>query len=168
MSIYTNGYAIAGVTVGEIAGLLERTSVPGDNIFLEPFITGRPYFEWMGREAEAKGLTMGVYLETEYKLGDDRLAAMSLHTRGLLSLLYYQNMGSYGCGYFLNGKKLLERVSILDKNLTDNDALGEFTGHSTQSLIEGLFERLTGGGLYVAAGAKGEMYEITTKRIIKI
>jgi hypothetical protein len=164
MSIYTNGYALAGVTVGEIVGLLERTSVPGDHIFLEPFISGRPYLEWMGREAEAKGFATGVYLETEYKLGDARLAALSLHTKGVLSLLYYQNMGGYGCSYYLGGKSVLERVSVLDKNLTDTDALGEFTGHTTQAVIEGLFERMTGTALLEAATAKGVLYEIKIKK----
>jgi hypothetical protein len=168
MSIYTNGYAIAGVTAGELAGLLERTSLPGDHIFLEPFTAGRPYLEWMGREAEAKGLASGVYLDTEYKLGDTRLAALSLLTKGVLALGYYDNMGGYGCSYFLNGKKVLERVSVTGNNLTDTDALGEFTGHPTQLVIGQLFERLTGAVLREAATAKGKMYEITTKKFIGI
>lgn len=166
MSIYTNGYAIAGITVGELAELLERTSQPGEHILLEPFIEGRPYMEWMGREAEAKGLPNAVYLETEYKLGDAQLAAMSLQTKCVLTLSYYQNMEGYGCGYYVGGKKILERVSIINKDLTDKDALGEFKGHTTKAVIEGLFERITGTVLSEAATTDGKQYEIKTKKYI--
>jgi hypothetical protein len=159
MSIYTNGYALSGVTAGQVAGLIAGTAAAEEQITLADFETGRPYREWMEREAEAKGFERGIYLETDYKLQEAQLAAMSLQSKGVLSFFYYANMGGYGCAYYLNGKKVLERLTVLGNDMKDEDIGKEFTGHATERIIEGLFHLLTGATLGEAVKTKGRMYE---------
>jgi hypothetical protein len=160
MNIYTNGYAIAGVTAGKVAGLIERIALAGNAITLTDFVHGSPYNEWMGRDVEVKDFERGIYMDTEYKLEETQLAAISRLSNGVLSLFYYGNMSGYGCSYFLDGKKVLDRVTVLGNNLTDEDNGQEFTGHATPQLIERLFQLLTGAELRIAVQTKGTMYLI--------
>jgi hypothetical protein len=165
MSIYTNGYALSGVTAGQIAGLIERTAAADNPVTLADFVVGRPYNEWMGRDLEVKGFEKGVFLETEYHLDEQQLMRLSQKTKGVLSLLYYQNMGGYGCGYYLNGKKVLERLTAVGRDMKDEDAGQEFTGLATKRIIEQLFFLLTGATLAGAVKTKGTMYEFKTTTI---
>jgi hypothetical protein len=159
MSIYTNGYAISGTTAGQIAELIESTAAADEPVVLTDFEEGRLYNEWMGREAELKGFEKGIYLETEYKLRDAHLMQLSLRCKGVISLFWYGNMGGYGCSYYLDGKKILERLTVLGINMKDEDMGREFTGHATQQVIETLFQQLTGATLGEAVKTKGTMYE---------
>jgi hypothetical protein len=159
MSIYTNGYAISGTTAGQIVELIGSTAAADEPVVLADFEEGRLYNEWMGREAELKGFEKGIYLEAEYKLKEAQLMELSLPGKGVLSLFYFGNMGGYGCSYFLGGKKVLERLTVLGSNIKDGDTGKEFTGHATHRIIESLFERLTGATLAEAIKTKGRMYE---------
>lgn len=161
MNIYTQGYAIGGVAPIAIAELMQRTSLQGSRpICLTAFIDGSPYTEWMGRDVEVKGFASGIYLDTEYTLEEAQLLQLSKESKGVLSLFYYQNMGSYGCSYYVGGKAILDRITIVDKDMKDIDGGREFTGHSTQQIIEKLFPLLTGETLGEAVAAKGKMYLI--------
>jgi hypothetical protein len=161
MNIYTNGYAFGGISEAQVAATLQQYANVDERIALADFDAGLGYKHWMGRDIEVKEYPEGVYLDTEYKLGEELLTAVSLHTKGVLEIFYAENMGSYGCSYYLHGKKILERLSILGSNLTDEDSGREFKDHATAQVIEHLFRQFTGAVFREAVKEKGKLYLIT-------
>lgn len=161
MNIYTNGYAIGGISADAVEETIQCNSDMEERIVFADFDAGLGYEHWMGRDVEIKGYGDGVYLETEYKLSDALLKALSLHTKGVLEIFVAENMGSYGCIYYLHGKKILDRLSVLENNLTDVDSGQEFKGHATVKVIEHLFKQLTGSVFREAIKEKGKLYLIT-------
>jgi hypothetical protein len=162
MSIYTNGYAIGGITAAAaVEVIIQQAATESENIAFINFDAGQAYELWMGRDLEIKEYGDGVYLETEYKLSDTLLMAISLHIKGVLTLFYAENMDSYGCSYYLHGKKMLERLTAAGNNITDEEDGHEFAGHATPQVITHLFKQLTGAALQEAVSVKGKMYLIT-------
>ncbi len=163
MNLLTYGYAICGISKCELIEFLSQSAPGYQSIELAYLDTSLPYQQWMGHDVEIKECSLGIYLETEYKFKDTLLTAISAHTKGILSLFYAQNMNGYGCSYFLNGNKVLERLTVSGSNLKDEESGNEFSGHSTPQVIEQLFLRLTGLSIQEALNIGGEVYLVTIK-----
>jgi hypothetical protein len=162
MSIYTNGYAIGGISTAALAGIVAAIKVPDAGYTLADIIPDMPYKQWAGTAVEVKGFAGGIYLDGDFRFSEDYLTALSQQAAGVLYLCFYEDMNIYGCSYYLNGKKMLERVTVDSNNLTDGEAGNEFNGHPTATVIHQLFNRLTGGSLLEAVETKGQLYFFKT------
>jgi hypothetical protein len=163
MSILTYGYAISGISAEEVKQLIIKAAPANESIKFIILDITLPYEQWMGHDVELKECSHAIYLETEHKFSDALLIGISLLTEGVLSLFYAQNMNAYGCSYFLNGNKVLERLTVSGSNMKDEEIRNEFSGHSTPQVIEQLFLRLTGSSIQEALNITGEEYFITNK-----
>jgi hypothetical protein len=161
MNILTYGYAIGGISAEEVKQLIKKAATANENIKFVFLDENLPYEQWMGHDVEIKNLIRGTYLETEFKLSDSILSELSKKTNGVLSLFYAQNMGGYGCSYFLNGQKLLERLTILEKNMKNEEKGNEFADHTTKQVIEQILVQLVGLSIKDICNVKGEMYMIS-------
>jgi hypothetical protein len=144
MNLFTSGYAIGDIAVEEVAHWITLSAVPDAPVAMTDFKPGRDYKQWIGRDVEVKGCAKGVYLDTEYQLPEAQLRTLSGLGKAVLALQYYDNMSVYSCNYFLDGKKVLFRVTIIGSNLTNDDPGKAFTGYATPAIIEQLFTQLTG------------------------
>jgi hypothetical protein len=158
MKIYTNGYAIGGIGTDRIVELLATIPLEDGVVGLKPLTDEIDYKEWMGRDAEVKGLEKGVFIETEYIVLDEFLMGLSLQTEGVMQFCWYDNMSAYACSYFSKGEQLLERLTHVAGTVKDINIGGEFTGLSTQEAIRQLFFMLTGATIEMGIAAKGESW----------
>jgi hypothetical protein len=159
MNLFTSGYAIGDVAVEEVAHWITHSAVPDAPVAMIDFKPGRDYKQWIGRDAEVKGLAKGVYLDTEYELPEAQLRALSAFSKAVLAFQYYDNMSVYSCTYFLDGKKILYRVTVVGSTLASEDPGEAFTPYATPAIIEQLFTQLTGATLAAAVETKGTLYE---------
>jgi hypothetical protein len=159
MNIFTSGYAIGDVTAEEVAHWITLSATPTAPVVMTDFRPGRDYKEWIGRDVEIKGFAKGVYLDTEYELPEAQLRALSAFSKAVLALQYYENMSVYSGKYFLDGKRVLFRVTVAGGTLTNDDPGEAFTGDATPAIIGQLFMQLTGATLATAVETKGILYE---------
>lgn len=162
MKIYTNGYAIGGIGPKRAIELMATIPLESGTVGLKPLTDDIDFKEWMGKDAEVKGLDNGVFIETEYIVPDEFLMELSLHTKGVIQFCWYDNMSGYSCTYFSKGEMLLERLAHFSGTLKNVDVSGEFAGKSAQELIRELFSLLTGESIEVGIAAKGESWYFKT------
>lgn len=164
MKIFTTGYAVIGMKEeGAIATLVSLR--PKDEKWQPETLTDDVHTkEWAGRLLEVKGFNNGVYLETEYAFTDGFLASLSQSTGAVLHLKYYESMDGFGCSYFVDGQKILERLTVATGNMKDEHMTDEFNGIHTKDVIEQLFTMLTGATLAEAEamGKQEKVYYIKT------
>lgn len=164
MTIFTTGYAVNGMDAKGAIKTLVSLRPKRENwrpVLLNDDI---PPKEWAGRLLEVKGLKEGVYLKCDYRFTDGFLCSVSKRVGAVLHIAYYENMGGYGCSYFVDGQKLLSRVTVSTGNTQDEHLTNEFNGIHTKEIIEKLFAVLTGEGLTVAVMEKQKkVYYIKTR-----
>jgi hypothetical protein len=158
MSIYINGYAVGGIISAEFIALTAAIHNGTYRYSLCGVDPAMQYQQWAGAAVELKGFASGLFADTDYKLTETFLAGLSRQTAGVLYLCCYEGIKSFGCVYYLNGKKVLDRLTVDGNNITDTVKDNEFEGHSTAALIEQLFARLTGGTLQEAVNKKGALF----------
>jgi hypothetical protein len=156
MSIHMNGYAISGLngavlTGGGVKGIIQGYS-------LHAVTDDEKYGEWTKSMAIVKGFEKGIFIETEYRIEEASLQALSVKTGATLYLCHYEAMGCYGCIYYVDGKKMLDRITLATGNVQDTVKGNEFEGHATAVLIAQLFARLTGSELAEAQKTAGTTY----------
>jgi len=151
MKISTSGFAVNGLKAGDAIATLVSLR-PKDEKWQPETLTDDVHTkEWAGRLLEVKGFNDGVYLETEYAFTDGFLSSLSKSTGAVLHLNYYESMEGFGCSYFVDGQKVLERLTVATGNMKDEHLTDEFNGIHTKEIIGKLFNLLTGGTL---AGAE--------------
>jgi hypothetical protein len=158
MKIYTNGYAIGGIGPERAIELMATIPLESGMVGLKPLTDDLDFKEWMGKDAEVKGLNNGVFIETEYIVPDEFLMELSLHTKGVIQFCWYDNMSGYSCTFFSQGEMLLERLTHCSGTLKNIDITGEFLSKSPQDLIRELFSLLTGASIEVGIESEGESW----------
>jgi hypothetical protein len=156
MGIHMNGYAISGMSGATLTK--NGTGAIIEGYSLKAVADDADYGEWAKSMAIVKGFENGIFIETEYRIAEASLLALSVKTGATLYLCHYEAMGCYGCIYYVNGKKMLDRITLATGNVQDTVKGNEFEGHATAVLIAQLFARLTGSGLSEAQKAAGTTY----------
>ncbi len=154
MAIFTCGYAVKGINEGDAIATLASLRPKGERWEPQTLTDDIPVKEWAGKLLEIKGFTDGVYLECDYQFSDSFLFKLSKRTGALLHLHYYESMVGFGCSYFVDGQKILNRATVATGNMTDEHLTNEFNGIHTKEIIERLFTMLTGSTLAEAAAIK--------------
>lgn len=161
MAIFAHGYALPGVkTVEEANETFAQISGSSGMFALTEVTNGMTYRDWMNEAIETIRLPKGIYLKGGYVFPENFLSALSRKVGELLCLTYYENMAAYGCSYFLDGEKVLERITHAAGDVVDTDVHGKFKGQSTKDIIEGLFAQFTGIPLTVATKESGIMHRV--------
>jgi hypothetical protein len=156
MSIYINGYAISSINGASLTKNEAEAAFNG--YILNAVKEDADYGQWVNSMAIVKDFEQGVFIETEYRVAEASLQALSVKAGAVLYLCYYEAMGCYGCIYYLQGKKVLDRITVATGDIQDGIKGNEFDGHPTVALIEQLFVRLTGSSLAAAAQAAGATF----------
>jgi hypothetical protein len=156
MSIYINGYAISNINEASLTKSEDDTAIDGYS--LNAVKEDADYGQWVNSMAVVKDLAGGVFIETEYRIAEASLQALSIKTGAAMYLCYYESLGCYGCIYYLQGKKVLDRITVATGNIQDGIKGNEFEGHPTQGLIQQLFTRLTGSTLAAAGKTTGTTF----------
>jgi hypothetical protein len=156
MSIYINGYAISSIKGTSLTKNEADTAINGYQ--LNAVKEDADYGQWVNSMAIIKDFEQGVFIETEYRIAEASLQALSIKTGAVLYLCYYESLGCYGCIYYLQGKKVLDRITVATGNIQDGIKGNEFDGHPTQGLIQQLFTRLTGSTLEQAEATTGATF----------
>lgn len=148
-----NGYAISGINGASLTKNEANTTIDGYR--LNAVKDNEAYGGWANSMAIVKDFEQGVFIETEYRIEETSLQALSVKAGAVLYLCYYEAMGCYGCIYYVQGKKLLDRITVATGDIQDTVKGNEFEGHATPALIAQLFATLTGSGLEAASMAEG-------------
>jgi hypothetical protein len=156
MNIYINGYAISSINGTSLTKNEADTAIDGYQ--LNAVGDDEGYGDWVTAMAIVKDFAGGVFIETEYRIEEASLQALSVKTGAAMYLCYYESMGCYGCIYYVLGKKVLDRVSIVTGDIHDGIKGNEFDSHPTQGLIKQLFARLTGSTLEQAEATTGATF----------
>ncbi len=156
MSIYINGYAISSINRASLTKSEDDT--PIDGYSLNAVKEDAAYGQWVNSMAIVKDFESGVFIETEYRIAETSLQALSVKTGAAMYLCYLEAMGCYGCIYYVQGKKVLDRITVATGDIQDGVKGNEFAGHATAALIAQLFTRLTGSTLAAAEQTTGTTF----------